>query len=137
MADIVLRWRGAEVRIPDSRAFEAGAALEEVVTLAELQSFATRPKFFTIARAMGVLLRFAGVKVSDREVKTEIDASILRAAKAGDSDAAKEIFAVSAMQQLVAVLFEGSPDDAGDGDAPGEISASSRPHIRSRSKRSA
>ena len=123
MADIVLRWKGADVRIPDSRAFEAGAALEEVVTLAELQSFATRPKFFTIAKAMGALLRFAGVKVSDSEVKREIDASIVRAARPGQEGEAKEIFAVNAMQQLVAVLFDGAVSD-GDGDAPGETSAS-------------
>ena len=123
MADIVLKWKGEVYRIPDARAFEAGAALEDVVTLAELQSFGARPKFFTLAKGMGVLLRFAGVKVSDREVKAEIDASIARAAAAGlDSDAVKESFAVSAIQQLIAVLFEGAPDDGGD--EPGETSAS-------------
>jgi len=135
MPDIVLKWKGEDVRIPESRAFQAGAALEEVVTLAELQSFATKPKFFTIAMAMGVLLRFAGVKVSDVEVKREIDASIMRAANGGDSDQVKEIFAVNAMQQLVAVLFDGSTDGGG-GDAPGETFASSKPRSKSRSKHS-
>lgn len=125
MPDIILNWRGQDYRIPESRAFEAGAELEEVVTLAELQAFATRPKFFTIAKAMGRLLRFAGVRVSDTEVKREIDASIAQAAKAGaDPAAAKELFAVQAMSQLVAVLFDGSPDQAGDGEVPGETSAS-------------
>jgi len=124
MADIVLKWRGQEYRIPDSRAFEAGAAVEEVVTLADLQSFAHRPKFFMIAKAMGALLRFAGVKVSDAEVKREIDASIIKAASAGaDAEAAKEAFAVNAISQLMQVLFEGAPTDD-DGDAPGETSAS-------------
>lgn len=133
MADIVLKWRGQEYRIPDARAFEAGAALEEVVTLAELQSFSTKPRFFTIAKAMGCLLRFAGVKVSDSEVKREVDASIMRAASAGvDENDAKEVFAVQAVQQLVAVLFDGAPD--GDGDAPGETFASSKPHSKSRSR---
>ena len=80
MADIVLKWRGHEFRIPEDRAFEAGAALEEIVTLTELQGFAVKPRFFTIAKAMGCLLRFAGAKVSDSEVKREIDASIMRAA---------------------------------------------------------
>lgn len=123
MADIVLKWKGQEYRIPDARAFEAGAALEEVVTLSELQSFGVRPKFFTLARAMGVLLRFAGVKVSDREVKSEIDASISGAVSQGlDETDVKEVFAVSAIQQLVAVLFDGAPKD-GDGE-PGETSAS-------------
>jgi hypothetical protein len=124
MADIVLKWKGQEIRIPDSRAFEAGAALEDVVTLSELQAYTTRPKFFTIAKAMGCLLRFAGVKVSDREVKAEIDASILRAAEAGvNADDAKEVFAVQAIGQLVAVLFDGAPP-AGEGETPGETSAS-------------
>lgn len=123
MADIVLKWRGADYRIPDSRAFEAGAALEEVVTLTDLHAFAGRPKFFIIARAMGTLLRFAGVKVSDAEVKREIDASITRAASQGVDEAdAKEIFAVSAIKQLVAVLFEGAP--AEDGGEPEKTSAS-------------
>lgn len=124
MADIVLKWRGEEYRIPDSRAFEAGAAVEEVVTLADLQTFGQRPKFFMIAKAMGALLRFAGVKVSDAEVKREIDASIIRAAKAGaDAEAAKEAFAVNAISQLMQVLFEGAPSED-DGHAPGETSAS-------------
>lgn len=122
--DIVLKWKGAEYRIPDTRAFEAGAALEEVVTLADLQAFAGRPKFFTIAKAMGCLLRFAGVKVSDAEVKREIDASILQAAKAGvNAEDAKEVFAVSAIQQLVAVLFEGANTEEA-GEPVGETSAS-------------
>ncbi len=122
--DIVLKWKGAEYRIPDNRAFEAGAALEEVVTLSDLQSFGSKPKFFTIAKAMGCLLRFAGVKVSDSEVKREIDASILKAAKAGiGTDEAKDVFAVSAIQQLVAVLFDGADTEEG-GDPVGETSAS-------------
>lgn len=125
MADIVLKWRGQEYRIPDSRAFEAGAAVEEVVTLSDLQSFATRPRFFVIAKAMGALLRFAGVKVSDSEVKREIDASILKASKAGaDAEAAKEAFAVNAISQLMQVLFEGAPNDEEEGGSVGETSAS-------------
>jgi hypothetical protein len=125
MPDIVLKWRGQEYRIPDSRAFEAGAAVEEVVTLSDLQSFATRPRFFVIAKAMGALLRFAGVKVSDSEVKREIDASILKASKAGaDAEAAKEAFAVNAISQLMQVLFEGTPNDDEEGGSVGESSAS-------------
>jgi hypothetical protein len=125
MPDIVLKWRGQEYRIPDSRAFEAGAAVEEVVTLSDLQSFATRPRFFVIAKAMGALLRFAGVKVSDSEVKREIDASILKASKAGaDAEAAKDAFAVNAISQLMQVLFEGAPNDDEEGGSVGESSAS-------------
>jgi len=124
MPDIVLNWRGETYRIPESRAFEAGAAVEEIVTLQELQGYQSRPRFFTIARAMGCLLRFAGCKVSDRDVKAEIDACILRAAKDGvTAEEAKEYFVAQAFAQLAAVLFDGAPDD-GESDAPGETSAS-------------
>jgi hypothetical protein len=125
MPDIVLKWDGREYRIPESRAFEAGAALEEVVTLAELQSYGTRPKFFRIAMAMGALLRFAGCKVSDAEVKREIDASIQRIAAAQGAEAGEveEVFAVTAVGQLISVLFQGAPTET-SGDAPGETSAS-------------
>lgn len=137
MANIVLRWRGEEYRIPDDRAFAAGAALEDVVTLGELQSYGPHPKFFTIARAMGTLLRFAGVKVSDVEVKREIDLSIARAVSSGiQQEDAKEVFAVNAIAQLVAVLFDGAVTS--DEDAPaGKTSASSRPRTKSRSRNSA
>jgi len=124
MPDIVLNWRGQEYRIPESRAFAAGAALEDVVTLAELQAFGTKMKFFTIAKAMGCLLRFAGAKVSDEEVKREIDQSIMRAASEGvDADDAKQVFAIQAVQQLVQVLFSGAPDSEGD-EAPEKTFAS-------------
>jgi len=124
MPDIVLTWKGATYRIAEDRAFEAGAAVEEIVTLTELQTYATAPKFFTIARAFGALLRFAGVKVSDREVKAEIDSCIVRAAKDGVTvEDAQEVFIAQAFAQLTAVLFDGAPEDGG-GDPPGEISAS-------------
>jgi len=125
MPDIVLKWRGKDYRIPESRAFEAGAALEEVVTLAAVQSWATIPRFFVIAKAMGLLLRFAGCKVSDAEVKQEIDRSIARAAAQGVTEGeAKELFAIQAMQQLVAVLFDGAPESDDDEAAPEKASAS-------------
>lgn len=124
MADIVLNWRGEQYRIPDSRAFEAGAAVEDVVSLAEMQSWGTTPKFFKLAMAMGVLLRFAGAKVSDRDVKSEIDASISKMLASGLEEAvSREIYAASVVQQLTAVLFEGAPNED-DGEPMGETSAS-------------
>lgn len=125
MADIVLTWKGNVYRIPETRAFEAGAELEEVVTLSDLEKMRKNPRFFLIARALGVLLRFAGANVSDREVKKEIDASILRASSASGSEKeeAEEVFAAVAVQKLIAVLFDGAPE-ADAGDAPGETSAS-------------
>lgn len=125
MADIVLNWRGQQFRIPESRAFEAGAAVEEVVTLAQIASWGNNPKFFLLARAMGTLLRFAGARVSDAEVKREIDRSIARAVRQGaDKSEAEQLFATNAVQQLIQVLFEGAPEVEDDGPPPGENSAS-------------
>lgn len=124
MAGITLSFKGETFTIPEAKAFEAGAAVEEVVTLSEMAQWGAAPKFFKLARAFGALLRFAGARVSDTEVKAEIDASILRAVETGtDEGAANEMFAVSAMAQLQAVLFTGAPDDAG-GKPPGKTSAS-------------
>lgn len=123
MADIVLKWKGEEYRIPEDRAFAAGAALEEVVSLQELQGFAAAPKFFKIAMGLGVLYRFAGCKVSDADIKREIDRSMARAVSDGISaEDAEEVFAVNAMAQLMAVLFDGA--EAGDGAPMGEAIAS-------------
>lgn len=124
MTSITLSFKGQTYTIPESRAFEAGAAVEEVVTLAEMSQWGNAPKFFKLARAFGALLRFAGARVSDTEVKAEIDASIMRAVEAGvDQGAANELFAVQAMAQLQAVLFTDAPAEGGDA-APGKTSAS-------------
>lgn len=124
MKSITLSFKGQTYTIPESRAFEAGAVVEEVVTLAEMSQWGNAPKFFKLARAFGALLRFAGARVSDTEVKAEIDASILRAVESGvEQGTANELFAVQAIAQLQAVLFTDSPAEGGDA-APGKTSAS-------------
>lgn len=124
MRNITLSFNGETFVIPETRAFEAGAAVEEVVTLAEMAQWGASPKFFKLARAYGALLRFAGARVSDTEVKAEIDASIMRAVETGvNADDATGMFAVSAMSQLQAVLFTDAPDTGGDA-PPGKTSAS-------------
>ena len=116
MKNISLTFRGQTYAIPETRAFELGAAVEEVVTLAEIATWGRHPRYFKIARAFGVMLRFAGCKVSDAEVKAEIDASIAVAVERGDGseDAVGEIFAVQAVQQLQEVLFDGAPSTGGE-----------------------
>ena len=116
MKQINLVFRGETFTVPESRAFDLGAAVEEVVTLAEMQTWGRHPRYFKIARAFGVMLRFAGCKVSDAEVKAEIDASIAAAVDGEDVsvDAVKEIFAVQAIAQLQDVLFDGAPTTGGD-----------------------
>lgn len=116
MKSISLTFRGQTFTVPETRAFDLGAAVEEVVTLAEIATWGRHPRYFKIARAFGVMLRFAGCKVSDAEVKAEIDASITAAVERGDGpeDAVGEIFAVQAVQQLQEVLFDGAPTTGGD-----------------------
>jgi transcriptional regulator with XRE-family HTH domain len=77
-----------------------------------------------IARAFGVMLRFAGCKVSDAEIKDEIDASMSRAVADGaDKIDAEQMFALVAVEQLQSVLFRDAPAE-GSGDAPGKTTAS-------------
>lgn len=137
MANLILKFRGKTYVVPETRAFELGAEVEEVVTLSEIASWGNNPRFFKIARAFGVMLRFAGARVSDTEVKDEIDASVAGAVAAGAAQmAAKELFAAVAVQQLAAILFKGAPEETGDA-APGKATASSRPRSKSRSRNSA
>lgn len=123
MKDITLHFKGQTYTVPADKAFALGAEVEDVVTFAELSSWRW-PKFFRIAQAFGVMLRFAGVKVSDDEVKAEIDASIARASADGTAeDVVRNLFAIQAVNQLQAILFKGAPQDEG-GTAPGKTTAS-------------
>lgn len=125
MPDIKLTFKGQDYVIPETRAFELGERVEEVVTLAEMATWGRAPRYFKIAKAFGVMLRFAGCKVSDAEVKAELDASILRAAQENGAEESevREILAVKAVEQLQAVLFDGAPQ-GGEGGTPGKTTAS-------------
>jgi hypothetical protein len=121
---VTLKFRGETYIVPETKAFALGAEVEEVVTLAEIASWGQRPKFFKIARAFGVMLRFAGCKVSDAEVKAEIDASMMRAVSEGSSKTdIEQMFAITAVEQLQAVLFNDAPTGGG-GDVPEKDTAS-------------
>ena len=110
MANIKLMFRGDTYTIPEDRAFEAGEAVEEIVTLAELAGWGRKPKFHKLSRCFGELLRFAGCKVSDREVHAEMMAQMKRDPTSQDS------VALSAINALVAILMDGAPE--ADGDEP-------------------
>jgi hypothetical protein len=118
MADIRLTFKGAEYVIPDNRAFEVGMAVEDIVTLSQISRLFADPKFYTIARVFGVMLRFAGCKVSDREVLAEL----LSKVKSGDPGAGR-VAAIEALGQIAAVLMDGAPTD-GEGGAAEKTKAS-------------
>lgn len=121
MQPIRLTFRGKDYLIPADRAFRAGAAVEEIVTLAEITSWGGKPKFFTIASAFGVLLRFAGCKVSDEDVYTDMMAGLRGGDAAG---AAGDVAAVVAINALMNCLMGGAPPASPGEDAPGKPTAS-------------
>lgn len=128
---IAVEFKGVVYEIPDSRAFEAGEAVEDIVTLPEIAAWGENPKFFKLSRCFGALLRFAGCKVSDKEVHSEMMAQVKRAGDGGE-----ELLAAQAVSALVAVLMDGAPEDDGEDAAPAEkAKALSKPRTKRRSKR--
>lgn len=116
---ITLEWRGTEYFIGESDAFAVGEQVEEVVSLTELANMGHRPKFFKLARAYGVMLRFAGApNVKDAEIHSEMMAAI----KGGQTEKVQELIA-GAVAPLLHILMDGAPTDGGDG-KPGEAAAS-------------
>jgi hypothetical protein len=121
MTAIKLTWKGKEYRIPAEKAFAVGEQVEDVVSLAEIWGWGNKPKFFKIARAYAVMLRFAGCKVSDGDVHKAITDSLLRAAKSGVAGG-ENLFAVSSIAQLTTVLTMGMTEALGD-ESEGEATA--------------
>lgn len=117
MANIRLSFRGEEYVIPDKDAFAAGEAVEEIVTLAEIAQWGKKPKFRKLARCFGELLRFAGCKVSDAEVFTEIMGQVKR------YDGNEDVVAVQALNALVEILMDGAPE-GDEGESSGKNPAS-------------
>src|SRR5690606_11438244 len=68
--DIELEWEGREYRIPSNKVMKTIAAIEDVITLDEVQRYAERgtAPLAKIACAYAVALRMAGARVSDDEV---------------------------------------------------------------------
>ncbi len=126
MPAIRMNWRGEAYVIPAHKAFEVGAAVEEIVTLGEIGTWGNRVPFFKVAKAYGTMLRFAGAKVTDGEIHAEIMGNLEAAGKArvsGDADPA-ELAGIAAMNALVACLMGGAPASDGEAEAPGKPTAS-------------
>ena len=108
MPDIVIPFRGVDYRVPESRAFALGEAVEEVLPLTELAGWGRHVRFYKLARAVATMLRFAGARVTDAEVLAEIMQSTTRAAAGGAP--AEELFAARAIASLQAVLMQAIPE---------------------------
>jgi len=106
MPAIHLKWAGKEYTIPEKKAFEVGDQIEDILMLSELAAMAERPKFHRLAKCFGVMLRFAGCRVSDRDVHSQMMQQI----KNGQEE---DLVAANAVAALMAVLMDGAPDDDG------------------------
>ena len=108
MADIVMTFRGAEYRIPDAQIFEVGSQVEDIARFYEISGWLTNPHLHKLSRCVGVMLRAAGAKVTDREVHAELAVS---AANGGGS------YMISILFSLITALMDGAPESGGE---PGE-----------------
>lgn len=107
MADIKITFRGEEYVIPETRAFEIGERVEEIASLPEVLGWASKPKFFKMARCIGEMLRAAGGRMTDKEVHTEM---------MQDFKSSNPAAYFTALSSLIAVLMDGAPASSG-GDA--------------------
>ncbi|MCA3792741.1 MAG: hypothetical protein IOC66_10665 [Burkholderia sp.] len=113
MADIRITFQGEEFVIPESRAFEIGERVEEIASLPEVIGWAKNPKFFKMSRCIGVILRAAGGRMTDKDVHTQMMADF----QAGNPAAYFNVLA-----SLVHVLMDGAPQ--GKGGEPEKTDAS-------------
>jgi hypothetical protein len=72
MSDIVMTYKGVTYTLPASRAFEACEAVEEIAFIGEIAAWLKHPKFAKLAKCTGILLRMAGARVNDDEVRAEL-----------------------------------------------------------------
>jgi hypothetical protein len=107
MADIVIAFNGEEFTIPEIRAFEIGERVEDIASLPEVLSWAKTPKFFKMARCIGVMLRAAGGRMTDKDVHKQMMA---------DFGAGNPSAYFAALSSLVAVLMDGAPPNTGGGE---------------------
>lgn len=114
MAGIVLKFKGQEYILPESRAFEAGEVIEEIATLPEVLGWSRRPQFHKLARCFAALIRLAGGRVTDRQVHAEMMAGF-RAGRPGAH--------LTALTTLVELLMDGAPES--EDDAEGKAVAAS------------
>lgn len=104
MADIVIAFQGEEYVIPEARAFEIGERVEDVASLPEVLGWAKTPRFHKMARCIGVMLRAAGGRMTDKDVHKQMMA---------DFTSGNPAAYFAALSSLVAVLMDGAPEGKG------------------------
>lgn len=104
MPDIKIIFRDEEFVIPETRAFEVGERVEEIASLPEVISWAKNPKFFKMARCIGVMLRSVGGRMTDKDIHKQMMA---------DFNAGNPAAYFTALAALVGVLMDGAPQSSG------------------------
>jgi hypothetical protein len=111
MKQINLEWQGQKFTIGEHEAFELGERLEDIVTLPELASMATNPKFRKLARCYSTMLSFAGARVTPEMVYSQMMSEI----KSLDEDR-KQLVVAEAISVLLEILMDGAPEGQGQDD---------------------
>lgn len=82
MTPIRFTFQGKDYVIPAMEAFAAGEAVEDIVPLSQIQDCAENARYFKLARAMSVLLGFAGANVPAQLIQADITAELAKAGRA-------------------------------------------------------
>jgi hypothetical protein len=104
MPDIKLTFKGADFTISEANAFEVGEMVEEIAIIPEVLGWLQKPKFHKMSRCMGVMLRFAGCRASDKEIHSEMMSGFI----AGGAQAH-----LASLFALIGVLMDGLPANEG------------------------
>lgn len=65
--DIILTWKGQDYTVKEADTMRLGAQVEDIITLQQLSNAQGLP-LFKASMALGCALRFAGCRVTDREI---------------------------------------------------------------------
>lgn len=114
MRAVNMTWRGVDYIIPANKAFDVGADIEEIMTMADIAHWQVRPKLRKLAKAYGAMLRFAGCKVADVTVFDDM--------MSVQEDAGGQVPVFAALAALAELLTGGAPEV--EGDMPEKTSAS-------------
>lgn len=100
---ISVAWGGQEYSIPETRIFEVGEEIEDIITLPELMLMQATPKYHKLARCYAVLLNAAGATVTPEAVYGALMASL------GDPEKPEATVLSGVLSGLFDLLLDGMP----------------------------
>lgn len=104
--ELILTWKGTDYTVQPDKLLKLIAQVEDIITLNELYNYSQKgaAPISKLSMAYGVMLRYAGAKVTDEEVYSS--------SLAGGGEAA-----VNATQAILLMML---PQDAGDNESAGK-----------------